>query len=73
MKNVAETVYYCWSCDAHRRLVPAADGSGNCPSCQNTLTLDCRLAGSAAAGERILMPLRGTRRVIATERHSAAA
>jgi hypothetical protein len=44
---VAETVYYCWSCDAHRRLKPSADGTGNCPRCRQTLAADCLLGGRA--------------------------
>ena len=40
---LTQCVYYCWSCDAHRRLEPAPDGTGHCPRCDETLAMDCRL------------------------------
>jgi len=37
------SVYYCWSCDAHRRAAASTDGKVRCPGCQRELTADSRL------------------------------
>jgi len=39
----AASVYYCWSCDAHRRIDAAHDSKVRCPDCQRELTADSRL------------------------------
>jgi uncharacterized paraquat-inducible protein A len=36
-------VYYCWSCDAHRRAVATSDRTAECPRCGQRLTDDSRL------------------------------
>ena len=36
-------VYYCWSCDAHRRVDARNDGTALCPRCHHELTPDARL------------------------------
>ena len=38
------SVYYCWSCDAHRRAMLAAGGEAHCPRCGERLTGDDRLS-----------------------------
>ena len=38
------SVYYCWSCDAHRKAVPASTGEAKCPRCGELLSRDARLA-----------------------------
>jgi hypothetical protein len=43
------TVYYCWACDAHRRIAAGADGKVHCPGCQRELTADSRLPIRGAA------------------------
>jgi hypothetical protein len=43
------TVYYCWSCDAHRKAVSAPDRQAACPRCGQPLTEDSRL-GSRSTG-----------------------
>jgi hypothetical protein len=43
------SVYYCWSCDAHRKTAAAADGKVHCPRCQRELTADARLPIRVAA------------------------
>lgn len=37
------SVYYCWSCDAHRRAEADQDGKAHCPRCDRELTVDSRL------------------------------
>jgi len=37
------TVYYCWVCDAHRRVLAGPDGTAQCPRCEHELTSDSRL------------------------------
>ncbi len=37
------TVYYCWACDAHRRIAASIDGKVHCPRCERELTADSRL------------------------------
>lgn len=41
------SVYYCWSCDAHRKALLGADQAPSCPSCSQVLTEDSRLATQA--------------------------
>jgi uncharacterized paraquat-inducible protein A len=36
-------VYYCWSCDAHRRVAETAGQSAACPRCGQHLPEDARL------------------------------
>jgi hypothetical protein len=36
-------LYYCWSCDAHRRPVPPALGETKCPRCGELLTREVEL------------------------------
>ena len=45
------TVYYCWSCDAHRKAVPGADSRPACPRCGQPLTEDSRLSRGAKLAE----------------------
>jgi hypothetical protein len=45
------SVYYCWSCDAHRRATPATDGKVRCPRCQRELPADSRLPIRGASGD----------------------
>jgi hypothetical protein len=37
------TVYYCWSCDAHRKATTGPDQQAACPRCGQPLTEDSRL------------------------------
>jgi hypothetical protein len=37
-------VYYCWSCDAHRKADLSADRQAKCPRCGQPLTEDSRLS-----------------------------
>ena len=46
------TVYYCWSCDAHRRVKPRGDQSAVCPRCKAELSPSDRLAGAALSAGR---------------------
>jgi hypothetical protein len=56
------SVYYCWSCDAHRKVAVAADGKVRCPRCLRELTADSRLpirataSPTAEAGLKIVWP-----------------
>jgi hypothetical protein len=56
------TVYYCWSCDAHRKAASGADGKVRCPGCQRELTADAcvpirpHAAHRPVAGPRIAWP-----------------
>jgi uncharacterized paraquat-inducible protein A len=43
------TVYYCWSCDAHRKAVLSTGGQAVCPRCGQPLTEDSRLERRSAA------------------------
>ena len=36
----AASVYYCWSCDAHRRIDAAHDSKVRCPDCQRAVAKD---------------------------------
>jgi hypothetical protein len=36
-------VYYCWSCDAHRRIAPLGGREAVCPRCGQMLPEDSRL------------------------------
>jgi uncharacterized paraquat-inducible protein A len=36
-------VYYCWACDAHRRVDIRNDGTAQCPRCGHELTPDAKL------------------------------
>jgi hypothetical protein len=40
-------VYYCWSCDAHRRAVANAEHAACCPACGIALTEESRLTTRA--------------------------
>jgi uncharacterized paraquat-inducible protein A len=40
------TVYYCWSCDAHRKAIPGPNQQAACPRCGQPLTEDSRLGRS---------------------------
>jgi hypothetical protein len=42
-------VYYCWSCDAHRRVAPDARGSAACPRCGQSFGDDAPLASPPVA------------------------
>ena len=37
------TVYYCWSCDAHRRVPETQGNAAHCPRCGQHLPEDARL------------------------------
>ncbi|MFO0883571.1 MAG: hypothetical protein U0894_05185 [Pirellulales bacterium] len=47
-------VYYCWSCDAHRRATTNAQGGTCCPKCGQALSDDCRVASSRGIGGLLL-------------------
>jgi DNA-directed RNA polymerase subunit RPC12/RpoP len=40
---IAASVYYCWSCDAHRRTDESSSGRAVCPRCGRELASDARL------------------------------
>ena len=40
---IAGSVYYCWSCDAHRRTDESSSGRAVCPRCGQELASDARL------------------------------
>jgi predicted amidophosphoribosyltransferase len=46
-------VYYCWGCDAHRRVIPRADGQALCPDCGRELPPDSQLRLCTIPGESI--------------------
>jgi hypothetical protein len=56
------TVYYCWACDAHRRIAASPAGKIHCPRCQRELTADSQLpirggtAPSSDAALKIIWP-----------------
>ncbi len=37
-------LYYCWSCDAHRRIVPPTAGETKCPRCGESLSREVELS-----------------------------
>jgi hypothetical protein len=56
------SVYYCWSCDAHRKAPLDVDGKVHCPRCERELTADSRLpirisaVQNAEGGRKIVWP-----------------
>jgi len=61
------SVYYCWTCDAHRKAVLAGSGHAQCPRCGERLADEDRLASPtrspllpvatiSAPGEQLAMP-----------------
>ena len=48
------SVYYCWSCDAHRKAVLAATGQAQCPRCGERLSDEERLASPTRS---LLLPV----------------
>jgi hypothetical protein len=50
------SVYYCWSCDAHRKVAAEADRRLACPRCGKPLTEDSRLSRPTerSAGPRLV-------------------
>ena len=49
------TVYYCWSCDAHRLAFMSPQKKACCPRCGTNLTEDMRIA--SANGDRDNLPI----------------
>ena len=46
-------IYYCWACDAHRKVQAPADGEVTCPKCDRELSPDSRLRVCTLPGESV--------------------
>jgi predicted RNA-binding Zn-ribbon protein involved in translation (DUF1610 family) len=47
-----QTVYYCWSCDAHRVGMPSNTAAVCCPRCGNELPAEARIEKTADSAAR---------------------
>ena len=51
------SIFYCWSCDAHRRAATNAGQAACCPQCGATFTEDCRIGKGSGENRRPIFAL----------------